>query len=302
MQHSIIRGSRSLTLLAAFLLAAAVCAPCTGAEEAPAPPATVAEIVAGLANKLVVTSAYKTQALSIEGTSRILMPTGTVLVHSRSPRAVSITGASRLRAQSAGARGGVQTEGVGKADVAEKLELKEAQDPLAALPWPDISKLQAFQDVAIGEERGGREEVQTLQPGIYDSIKLTGRTKVTLSPGTYVIRNFFDAEGFAEVQGDEVLILNYGKFKVGTLAKITLSAPTEGPYKGICYFQHRANAAPLLFEGTGRNSMDGVVYVPGAPLQLGGVSSFVAPTVVADTVRLTGSNEMKIEVKARTGF
>src|SRR5205085_4289539 len=125
----------------------------------------------------------------------------------------------------------------------------------------------------------------SLNPGVYcGGITITGG-KATLTKGTYILRGGGLTGG--DVAGTEVTIINtngpgndiaaFRPITFGNACSLSLSAPLDGPYKGIVIFQDPAGpeapAANTTNEvcGKGNSPYDivGILYFPTQTFLLG---------------------------------
>jgi Putative Flp pilus-assembly TadE/G-like len=110
-------------------------------------------------------------------------------------------------------------------------------DPLASRSPPVVGGCD-YNDLLI------KDEIKTLDPGVYcGGIKISGTSKVSLNPGTYII-----ADGRLEVTGSGTLEgESAGFYLTGSSATIdfdagstiSLKAPKSGPLAGILFFEDR---------------------------------------------------------------
>ena len=119
-------------------------------------------------------------ALSLSGSASINVP-GMVEVDSSSSSAVQLSGAAKITASGIGIVGGSQVTGSASFSVTPT-KIASFTDPLAALPVPSATGLKTYAAVNIGGVT-----VETIGPGIYPSISVSGSAKLTMTAGIYVI-------------------------------------------------------------------------------------------------------------------
>src|SRR5262249_12855263 len=118
-------------------------------------------------------------------------------------------------------------------------------DPLAGLPMPALTGLTNYGAVTVSGNT-----TQTLQPGIYTSITVSGNAHVTLAGGTYILLGGgLTISGNGNVTGTKVFLFNagstyngttdggtYGAITLGGNGTVNLSPPDSGIYSGILIF------------------------------------------------------------------
>ena len=149
-----------------------------------------------------------------------------------------------------------------------------------------------------------------LRPGTYwGGIEIRATANVTFLPGAYVLAggglkivgsgtvtgegvffyNTFDPENqhpSADGQCDEINLRGSASF--------TLTAPTEGPYEDILFWQDEACTNAMKHEGTG-DSTTGVYYLPNAHLSLSGSGNVGSVQIITDTIDISGGSDLIID-------
>jgi Flp pilus assembly protein TadG len=163
----------------------------------------------------------------------------------------------------------------------------------------------------------------TLQPGIYSSISITGTA--TLTAGTYFVEGG-NVSLTGTVTGTGVTIVltgtSPGSSSVGTMtlgasnASISLTAPTSGTYAGMAIVQD-PNAAQDTFNGGGNcqtncnfmqggpnTNITGVVYFPQGNLSFSGTPNLASSgclQLLADTLAWAGTPSLLVNGCGGTG-
>jgi len=168
---------------------------------------------------------------------------------------------------------------------------------------------------------------QTINPGLYCSITLTGSGNLHLTSGVYWISGTggFSVSGSGSVTVDpgSTFYVDTGSFSMngsgnftapqvmfylGPQAKafrlvgsgsLSVSGQTSGPYKGLTLYVDRTNIKgdQVSFTGSGStSSMSGTFYVPTRPVVLTGSGSTTIfnAQVICDTAELTGSGDLTL--------
>ena len=235
-------------------------------------------------------------ALSLSGSASINVP-GMVEVDSSSSSAVQLSGAARITASGVRLVGGSQVTGSALFSVTPT-KIASFTDPLASLPVPPATGLKTYATVNIGGVT-----VETIGPGIYPSITVSGSAKLTMTAGVYVIDGGgLTVSGASSLTGSGVMIYNAGSNYNGgtgsTFGGITLSSgsfslspPTSGTYAGISIFQSSDNTKPIAISGAVlANLGGGVVFALAAVMnisgsgQVGTAGTSVSPLIVNELV------------------
>jgi Flp pilus assembly protein TadG len=179
------------------------------------------------------------------------------------------------------------------------------QDPYAYAP--DASSYATNCTASPSVIDGAQWTNKTLSAGCWSG-GLSIKTKVTLAPGTYVIKGgTLDFASGAEVTstGPVTFIMTgdtpttVAKLSIGSTAIIKLAAPTTGPLRDILFYQDRKarylNNENVL-TGNGASVFDGGFYLPGSNVLFIGNSgaSSLCTRIVALRLSFTGSSTANI--------
>jgi alpha-tubulin suppressor-like RCC1 family protein len=243
-------------------------------------------------------------ALSASGNAVVKLPGG-LYVDSSSASAIVATGNAQVNVGGAVlVVGGVSSSGNGSCTATGTPPA--TNDPLAALPLPAVTDssnnpLPNYEVVSISGNN-----TQTLNPGIFTSIQVSGHGSAILNSGTYIIEGGgLAVSGHGSLTwsgvGNGVTIFNagslyngttdggtFGSISIGGKGTITLSAPTTGAYAGVAIFQSRANSKTVALDGSGTDSITGAVYAAAANVGLSG-NAQVTGSLVASTLTVTGN-------------
>jgi hypothetical protein len=267
---------------------------------------TVASFDASVSQSVFVLNPCADNALTMAGNGSIDLP-GTVAVDSSSDRAIWLRGNAQLTATNIDVLGPGDGEGIrvrGNASISGTITTGVfSPDPLAGLPGlsaDDAAELTNY--IALGE---GQVTVtsgtETIDPGIYSSIKISGYGSLVLNPGTYLIEGGgLTVTGCGNLSGDGVFIYNAGSYfpdPGGSMGGITLrgngmidlTAETAGDYAGVVIFQARDNTRALALGGCAASGLNGIVYAPNALLTLQGYAQLDASLIV-DELNVGGSS------------
>jgi len=243
------------------------------------------------------------QAVEFDGTSDVDVGCG-VAANSHSDQAISIWGNADLSATPVSAVGDISVGGAG---------VLKTSSPLRSFQYPFVDPYGAQGKNIAAPYYGGCDESKlrinndtTLNPGVYcNGIDIRAGATVEFNPGMYVIDGGdFLVAGNATLIGKEVTFFLTGngndyatvKFAGGTVAN--LSAPTDGPYEGILFYQDSDapsfQGATLIknqFLGGSDMNLTGVLYFPAQDLVYTGGSTIGSTClqIIARKVTFSGN-------------
>lgn len=243
---------------------------------------------------LVVLDPSGGRALWLQGDARLLITNGAVIIDSSANDALFVQGNASLTARQVAIVGDYRLQGNASVTPTPITSQPPSPDPLVDLPPPPSSGLPIFPGVTIGGN-----ETSILQPGIYTGpIHVEGNAKVTLQPGTYILRGGLSVSGNGSVTGDGVLICNErGRIEVQGNGELRLSAPTSGVYGGIVIYQPRDNGEPIWFSGNSSLQIAGAIYAPKASVHFEGNANFRDSMIIAWRIELQGNPQVTITAK-----
>ena len=220
-----------------------------------------------------------------------------VASNSKSNSSINAAGSSQAYVSLARTAGGISNSG-GLHAGATRTHTNSVKDPYA--------KLSAPTPTCPGGNPGtvNSNQTKTLNPGSYcNGINIKGTA--TLNPGTYIVAgNNFEVGAGATVTGTGVTIIltntsggAYAQVNINGNATIKLTAPTNGPWAGILFYQDRkapistSNSVMNLINGDASSRFKGVMYFPSRPVQLSGNAKIddSCLQVVSQTVTFTGN-------------
>ena len=221
------------------------------------------------------------------GRTLTLFGTGIDVLETASTTALTINGDVLMKSSSANWCKCVP--GITMPDDGGVFQEPQLTDPLASLPYPDVTGLPVYTD---GLYHG---------PGVYRSKLLKIDNTQVMAPGTYIVEYGMAISGsLANVSGSGVFIFlgcglnapltcssSRGFLQNGG-AKVDLSAPTSGTYKDILIFQHRSNtdALDITAGGAATNDYEGVLYASAATMTNLGVGTGSTLRVVSIVTKM----------------
>ena len=156
-----------------------------------------------------------------------------------------------------------------------------------------------------------KDETITLTAGrvFCGGLKIMGSSHITLQPGVYVIDDGkFEMQDDAVLEGDGVTIVLHGdkaEFDVKNSASFRLTAPEDGPYKGLLIFQSEGDMKKPKenkWDSDAASELTGVVYLPE-----GRFTSFINSNItgtaacfvlIVKEIKLDGKAEMSIDLSS----
>jgi hypothetical protein len=174
------------------------------------------------------------------------------------------------------------------------------QDPLAQWVPPAVGGACQFADFTSD---------QTLNPGVYCGIKISGVARLVLNPGDYVIKDGpLIVTGGASIEGQGVSFLLTGvgaSVDLAGSAQVRLSAPLDGPMAGLVFAAARNEpVAASRIRGDAELFLEGTVYLPTHDLEFaGGAAGTLPPAVsvlIARTVRFVGTGAIELRSNSAT--
>jgi hypothetical protein len=259
----------------------------------------VARVGAGSEACVLALDDSASDALEFSGNASVSMTNCTLASNSSADDAISVSGSAAVSTECVSAVGGVDaTDGLTLTDCTSAVENSlETDDPYAGLVVPTEPAECTETNYSVG---GNPSNTYTLSPGRYcGGINLRSGI-FTLEAGNYIIDDGdFEIRAGAQVTGDGVTIIlvnsDSGDDPVITInggADISLTAPTDGDYSGILFFQDpNSDGGTNTFNGNSGTSLTGVIYIPSGPVSFSGNNEVGGGCtyIVAETISFNGS-------------
>jgi hypothetical protein len=238
----------------------------------------------GKTNGCVYTLGTSGADLSLTGNSNIQITTCGIVDNSTSSNALSANGNVTLDAQSIGVVGGVSKTGNVTITPTPVTGIVSTSDPLTFLQAPTVPA------TCSADPKFSGNQPQTLTPGCYTGLSATGTVNLTLGSGLYVINGTLNLGGNVTLTGTGVTLDLLGSSSFPGNTALNLTAPTTGTYNGVLIYQPLANTQPLSLKGNSGSILDGIVYAPGAAVDLTGNSgSTIYTDFVVKSLSLVGN-------------
>jgi Putative Flp pilus-assembly TadE/G-like len=207
--------------------------------------------------------------IHLEGNFTVTASTCDVQDNSNSATALDFTGgAGTLTAAAVGVVGGVSGSASGTTPVTG---IAQFNDPLASLKPPTYNAASCAPPPAgTAWDAAGAGGTVCYSGNINIGVK-----NVTMTPGTYVFTGDLDFTGNGSLTGTGVTLYFAGpNGQLGGPGSgnttLNLTAPTSGTYNGILIYQDPNDTNLGELNGTPITNFVGVVYMPGAELELSG--------------------------------
>ena len=183
-----------------------------------------------------------------------------------------------------------------------------AVDPLADLPTPDTQPLIVRSNGPLVFTTD-----DTLEPGIYTSVTVSGNATLTLQEGVYVFRSTagltIEDTATVDSSGDGVTIYlacasyplpcsgSGARFRVRDAGRFLADPPTSGDYAGLSIFADRGNTRLLRHQSSQDLELAGALYGVSMPVRIESsgdlrVGSLMAVGSLATSALSTGSVEV----------
>lgn len=256
----------------------------------------------GGGNVLIVLDENDSCAFSAEGNATIYLNLGGggIYTNSSHANAMCASGNADVFADTgAFVVGGWDTSGNANFDPEPVTGVSPMADPLADLAAPTNPG-----GSCVPYSLSGGSD--TIDPGLYCSITISGDAVLTMNPGIYYIEGGnFDASGSAGVDAAEVLIyMDDGNFSLTGNGVFDITAPTSGPYQGLMVFMDQSNVGSITISGNGVFNTTGTIYGAQAHLDLSGngASMVLNAQVIVGTFDVSGNASMTITYDANLVF
>jgi len=248
-------------------------------------------------------------ALRINGTNSLFVPTGRIHANSSSACGIGLVGTPTMVAARTTVVGGACfPAGSITGPVIEDSDV--VPDPLASV-LPTVASWNIFK-ASLPTPLGGAGKITTggsYDPGYYPKgMDVTSTSVVNLKPGSYVFGDDVKLGGSAIVRGTGVTLF-IDKSKTldisGSGAGMELSPPgSSSPFYGVTLFFHRQTTGSNVAKigGGGVFRVEGVVYVPNGELVMGGTPGKELGGIIAWRASTAGTTGFTVTGKGLPPF
>jgi hypothetical protein len=240
------------------------------------------------------------QTLSVTGNGDVTVANAGVMVNSDHTQAAVLQSSGDLTAVSIGVVGGWVATSSGVFTPTPDTGVGPLPDPLADLPTPDqLGSLPDQGSITVGSAD------QTIDPGVYDTIAVTGGGNLSMDPGVYVVTGELALSAGAVLGSGVTIYLACADYptpcsgagaafhQTGS-GQYLATPPIGGPYHGLALFYDRGNTAGLSFTGSGATTFTGTIYARRATMSLasGGVVLQLDSLLVVRSLQVSASAEI----------
>lgn len=270
--------------------------------------ATASVEIAGDACALAL-EATAANALLIQGSAIVDMPTCTLAANSRHSTAVSVSGSASLSADSLWSAGGISVGSSASLTLpGGKLDnMWTITDPYAALSIPSFGGC-GFTN------KNYNNTTATISPGVYcGGLTFGANANITLEPGTYyvvngdltmnaqsVVRcNCSGEQGVTFVLTTNGAVSQIGRVVINGGADVRLTAPSDpnDPFVGVLNYQDRRATSTAVNKLNGGSTMTltGAIYTPAQAAEWSGNNGSASSNctrIISKTVTFIGNSEL----------
>ena len=261
---------------------------------------------------LCVLSSTATDAVAIEGSSKITVQSAPIDIDSSSSAALYLTGTTSISGGSIHVVGGTSLATGDTATPTPVTGAASVANPLASLAAPVVTgSATSFKTTCTNWDGSGS---CTISPGIYTSFDPDGSLALTMNAGTYVIEGGFDLQGAATLTATAGVTIyltctgysstktepctgsDGGDFDVAASGAYSQTAPTSGAYQGVAVMIDPKDTAEIDVSGAGTVSLSGSIDASDSPLVItgSGTSSQINSVMVVSTVTITGNSSLTL--------
>ena len=196
--------------------------------------------------------------------------------------------------------GGWDTSGGASISPAPSTGVPPITDPMAALQ-PPTQPGGSCNDYSLNANNS-----DTIDPGFYCKIKISGQAELTMKPGVYYIDSGdFDISGGGLLDAVGVTIyLASGDFSITGNGDFTISAPTTGQYAGLMLFMDQENGGDIKIAGNGTVATTGTIYGPISDLDISGNGSgtVINSQIIVGTIDSNGNGDVNVYYDQNAAF
>ncbi len=184
-------------------------------------------------------------------------------------------------------------------------------DPLASTAPPNLNTLGQSPDSGGTPKSPALKSLSsgnaTLHPGVYyGGIEIKSSANVTFQPGIYALAGGgLKVTGSGTIQGAGVMFYNTfdpqknsgagacGGIDLTGGANFNFTGLTSGSYKDIVFWQDKACTNDYKLAG-GNGGVGGLIYTPGARVNLSGGGNLGSIEVIANSVDISGTGDLTV--------
>jgi Flp pilus assembly protein TadG len=244
----------------------------------------------------IITLGTAAPGVSISNGASLLLPTCGIIDDATGGGALTATGGASITATGVGVVGTATISNGATVNPTPATGITAASDPLSSLTAPPASD---YSSGCLADPHVHTN--QTIGPSApggficYNGLSFTnGAPTVTLNPGLYIINgpNSLNVASGTTLNGTGVTFyfVNNASFTISNGATLNLSAPTSGAYSGLLFYQDVNDSSADTFTGGSSGALNGIFYLPAAPLTLqNGSSTTFNVDLVVRSLTMTGA-------------
>ena len=232
-------------------------------------------------------------ALRVNSGANVSAASCEIHVHSRMNTAAFVGAGSRLQLEKLCVRGS-NTRIHGIVSREEKNCDVKADPFVDRIPEPEVPA----GCTTSGAKDGARH---TLKPGVHCNVNFNGSPTVTFEPGLHIIKGDMNINAGSMVMAEGVTFYfpdTTSRIQANGSLKMTASAPTAGPYKGILMFEKTSDSAnnakksPFVFNGSAGEQLTGVIHLPNRDVTYNSTTNISGTrlSLVANTMIINSAN------------
>lgn len=241
-------------------------------------------------------------AFNATGNGSISVNGGSIFVNSNNfSGAMCGTGNAAIYAEdSIDIVGGWKTTGNANITPAPNTGVSPTVDPLASLAPPPKPGGTCISYTLSGSGS------DTIAPGLYCSIKLSGNANLVMNPGIYYIEggNVSISGGGSLSANGVMFYLDSGSFSITGNGDFAITAPSSGPYAGMMLFMDQSSVGTIKITGNGTVNTTGTIYGAQSNLTLSGngTGTVLNAQIIVGTINVTGNGDLAVNYDANNVF
>ncbi len=235
--------------------------------------------------------------ISVSNGVNIQIPGCSIFSNSNSNTSLQVTGGATLNAQGINLVGNYTVNnGAHMTPSTPAVGVAPVSDPLGYLPAPSFSPSSCVADPIHGA--WGNYNIGPSSGGTvcYKGLNIANGATAHLKPGLYIINGALTLAGGTTTTGSGVTFYfpPGGSLSISNGITFNLTAPTDGTYNGILFYQDRANSNPAMLEGGATSVLNGILYFPAAKVTIeNGTNTTSYATVISSSLTFAGGASFK---------
>lgn len=272
----------------------------------------------GEGNALISLKTSGSEGLKSSSNGDVIVHNGGIHVNSSDSKAIKVSSNGDVIADVITVVGGYKHSGNGEISPTPITGVSVMDDPLASLAPPT----NPYSGSCVNYSLSGNNN-DTIGPGLYCNIALSGNGDLYLESGTYVIDGgTFKLSGNGDItassSGVQLILINganlqisgngdctlkesfvyieSGSYKLSGNGDMTIDAPSSGEWAGMALFMDQNNSSEVKLSGNGDIKVEGTMYGASAHFELtGNGDSFTFNAqVIGKDIKTSGNGDMVV--------